>query len=158
MRKPWPILTFGLCMIGLILTSPLSFAVASPATQAHRHHTIFGSAPERSNPKGAREGTHLSALVGDRESGLGFHALPNHLRPIHPVDRRGDAIRYAIATEAGYGYYYGIGGDEGFRGGHHHALFNPVDGYGSPFFAGYYGSARDDDSEPGPIGGTPYKD
>jgi hypothetical protein len=99
--------------------------------------------------------TGLVNLVGNRESGLGFYDLPPQFRNHPPVrDRRGDAIRYAVATSAGTNYYYGYCCG-GFSEGHHHTVFNPVDGYGSPFFAGYYGPAGDPDEERGPFG-NPY--
>ena len=97
-------------------------------------------------------GTGLVTLVGDRESGLGFYPLPSQYRGRGRVaDRRGDAIRYAVGAEMGNGYFYGLGGEDyGER--HHHAVFNPVDGYGTPFFAGYYGPAGDPDADRGPFG------
>ncbi len=153
--------TAGIVVAASTLVAILPVAAApSHLKRVHGDHSSFGIAPSSTTRLGSNHaGRHLAALVGDRESGLGFYALPERYRRAHVVeDHRGDAIRYAIATEAGYGYYYGIGGEEGAGGSHHHTLFNPVDGYGSPFFAGYYGSARDDDSEPGPFGGTPYKD
>jgi hypothetical protein len=97
----------------------------------------------------------LAALVGDRESGLGFY--PPAGRYYHyPHDwRQRNAVRDAIASEAVYGSY-GIGG--GYPGERHaHDMFNPVDGYGSPFFAGYYGPAGDPDEERGPFGNA-YRD
>ncbi len=46
-----------------------------------------------------------------------------------------NALGVAIASEAiGYDYNY----DEGYDLGNSHGVFSPVDGVGTPFFAGYY--------------------
>jgi hypothetical protein len=121
------------------------------------HATLrYASPGHRVGAHGVKPG-HLAALVGDRESGLGFYALPRGPRAdsnARRADHRGDAIRYAIASEAGHGFYDGVGG-EIYGDRHHHGIFNPVDGYGTPFFAGYYGPAGDPDAERGPFG-NPY--
>ena len=137
----------------------LSCAAVLPVKQAQaallgpRHFRLGYAKHGDANPRGPRRGK-LTALVGDRESGLGFYSLPARFRTrIEPDRRPGEAIRYAVATEAGtasYGLYGGYG-----RGRFGRGVFNPVDGYGSPFFAGYYGPAGDPDDERGPFG-NPY--
>lgn len=135
---------------------PLASAQAAPRGGSRHFH--LGYAPADATRHGPRPG-RLAALVGDRESGLGFYPLPAQFRAggrygrrLDDARRPGDAIRYAVATEAGvnnFGFY----GDAG-RERHGHTVFNPVDGYGSPFFAGYYGPAGDPDAERGPFGNT----
>ncbi len=135
-------------------------APASAHPTSGRYALKYAPAPagrDLRGKRGARAG-HLVNLVGDRESGLGFYALPGRFR-VHgqpgrePGGAPGDAIRYAVATEAGT-HYYSTAGDYG-RERSGRTLFNPVDGYGSPFFAGYYGPAGDPDEERGPFG-RPY--
>jgi hypothetical protein len=117
-----------------------------------RHMSLRFAGPGIETRTRGHHGTGLVRLVGDRESGLGFYPLPSQYRVRGRVaDRRGDAIRYAVGAEMGNGYFYGLGGEDyGER--HHHAVFNPVDGYGTPFFAGYYGPAGDPDADRGPFG------
>ena len=142
----------------LALTAPALSTPASAWVVPHRQQTAHRATAAHYAVRGAgrvhgRSG--LVALVGDRESGLGFYPLPRQYRTEGaPRDRRGDAIRYAVATEAGTSYYYGQGGD-GFADRRGRTLFNPVDGYGTPFFAGYYGPAGDPDEDRGPFG-KPY--
>lgn len=150
----------------------LGLAAMAPAQAATRHHAKaspslrhastsrhfslgFAAAPTR-YPRPGRHNSGLVGLVGDRESGLGFHALPPQFRSYRMARRHrpGDAIDYAIAAEMGN--YYGVGGYAPYER-HAHLMFNPVDGYGTPFFAGYYGPAGDPDEERGPFG-NPYTD
>jgi len=114
------------------------------------------ASPSAGNHTRGHHGTGMAALVGDRDSGLGFYNLPAQYRAGARMARshQGDAIRYAIGAEMGNGYYYGAGGED-YGENHHHAMFNPVDGYGTPFFAGYYGPAGDPDDDRGPLG-NPY--
>jgi hypothetical protein len=143
----------------------LAFVIAAPvlATAAPSHHAArahlrfahtglhYAHGGDLRRQSGHHHGTHLAALVGDRESGLGFYPP---VGPYYPHAwrqwRQRNAVRDAIDSQAVYGYY-GIGG--GYDGERHaHNMFNPVDGYGSPFFAGYYGPAGDPDEERGPFG------
>jgi hypothetical protein len=117
------------------------------AARGHRAHWVSG-----------RHRSHYAALVGDPGSGLGFYPLPTqyrigawryrqrHQRP--PWDNpvlfaiMADAVRYDYAwVPANQGYRYGV--------------FDPVEGVGTPFFGGYYGSAGDDEERPFPFG-RPY--
>ncbi|MEJ0093653.1 MAG: hypothetical protein WDN46_09490 [Methylocella sp.] len=107
-----------------------------------------------------RHSTGFVALVGDKDGGLGFYPLPWHYRVgawrarQRQAIESSEAIHSAIAADA-TGYDYLFPGGEGYGLTHHHGIFNPVDGYGSPFFAGYYGSAGAPDDDPGPLG-RPY--
>ena len=138
---------------------PLTFAVILPVASAqaapkgaNRHFHLGYASGAEASARGPRPG-RLSTLVGDRESGLGFYPLPAQFRVGGRYGRRsGDAIRYAVETEAGVNNdgLVGYGRER-----HGHTVFNPVDGYGTPFFAGYYGPAGDPDEERGPFG-NPY--
>jgi hypothetical protein len=133
-----------------ILVAIAAFAVAAPAEASatpapktgrlahagnHRHaHVRYAAAPERA---GGSSG--FVDLAEDRQSGAGFYPLPE---PYRSGARRRRAIQYAgernaigaaIASEA-IGYDF----DEGYAFGNGHGVFNPVDGVGTPFFAGYY--------------------
>jgi hypothetical protein len=101
------------------------------------------------------------ALVGDKSSGYGFYPLPWHYRVgawrwrQQRAARSAEALGVAVASTAVYSYGYGFPGGYGYGLSNHHGVFNPVDGYGSPFFAGYYGPAGDSGGDPGPFG-RPY--
>jgi hypothetical protein len=108
-----------------------------------------------------------AALVGDSESGLGFYPLPERYREgaaryryYNGSSRRyfglygyGNAVQQAVLfdairnpsftpTSAVNGYRYGV--------------FDPIDGVGTPFFAGYYSAGTRDASDgPEPIFGNP---
>ncbi|MGH6794501.1 MAG: hypothetical protein ACREDH_04710 [Methylocella sp.] len=102
-------------------------------------------------------GTRCVALVGDPDSGLGFYPLPIRYRIgawryrlTHRRPPWQNPVLFAIAADAAR-YNYWIPANEGYR----YGVFNPVDGVGTPFFGGYYGSAGEDDERPFPFG-RPY--
>jgi len=108
-------------------------------------------------------GRGYADLVGDSESGLGFYPLPQRYRA--------GAARYHYAHQ----YYgpYGYGNavqqavifdairDRPFTptsafNGYRNGVFDPVEGVGTPFFAGYYSAGTRDASDgPEPIFGNP---
>ena len=125
------------------------------------HHYLHNVEPGRwaaSSQVRRGHGRGYAALVGDPGTGLGFYDLPMpvrvgawryrmaHARPYwqNPVRSAvaADALRYPDWVVAQNGYHYGV--------------FDPIEGYGSPFFAGYYGPAGDDDEPPPPPFGRPY--
>ena len=122
----------------------------------HGHMSLRFASRSMETARHSRHGTGMAPLVGDRESGLGFYNLPAQYRAGARLarSRQGDAIRYAIGAEMGNGYFYGLGGED-YGENHHHAMFNPVDGYGTPFYAGFYGPAGDPGADRGPFG-NPY--
>jgi len=104
---------------------------------------------------------HYAALVGDPGGGLGFYPLPYQYRV--------GAWRYRLRTapppwvnpnpviaaaQAQAVRYYGWG-DPTPASDYRYGVYNPIDGVGSPFFAGYYGPAGDEDEPSFPFG-SPY--
>ncbi|HLH12006.1 MAG TPA: hypothetical protein VKV77_09025 [Methylovirgula sp.] len=143
-------------------------ALAAQAQAATRHHVYYGKRHGSyvgSLPIGhyaeryvyPKRGRGYAALVGDPDSGLGFYPLPYKYRVgawryrvrntpppwANPVIQaaQAQAVRswWDIPTAAD-SYRYGV--------------YNPIDGVGSPFFAGYYGPAGEGDP-PFPFG-RPY--
>ena len=99
------------------------------------------------------------ALVSDGPgTGFGFHRLPGPYRFAAAVhrDRQSQALRDAVVTDAitnGNGNYgFGLRGDSvyGYGNNASYGVFSGSDGYGSPYFAGYYGPG--DGADYGPFG------
>ena len=98
-------------------------------------------------------------LVSDGPgTGFGFHRLPGPYRVgalIHR-NRQADAVHDAADTDAltAGGYRSGFPGDDvaGSTPNSAYGVFNGADGYGSPYFAGYYGPGDGEDL--GPLGHT----
>ncbi|WOJ90515.1 hypothetical protein RZS28_04250 [Methylocapsa polymorpha] len=124
--------------------APASASASSRHPGAHRAHAKAaraGFVGVRYAPGHLRgRPSHFAALVGDPESGLGFYPLPWQYRigawrwrQRHAMQVAND-IGFAIASTAVYSYpYWG-----GYGYGHHHGVFDPFDGVGTPFFGGYY--------------------
>lgn len=108
-----------------------------------------------------RHGRRYVDLVGDRRSGLGFYPLPASIRA--------SAERYRLAHS-----YYGPYGNpvqqaviaDSVRSwawtptsavnGYRYGVFDPIDGVGTPFFAGYYSAGtRDASDDDEPLFGSP---
>ncbi len=149
--------------LALLFGAPEVASATSKHADAHHHkHLSANSASGRVRGRitANRHTTGFAALVGDRSSGLGFYPLPWQYRVGAWRARQRQAmesyyaVHSAVAADAtGYDYLFPGGGGYGLT--HHHGVFNPVDGYGSPFFAGYYGPAGPPDEDPGPLG-RPY--
>lgn len=116
-------------------------APAAPVAHgAHAAHGVSAANHRHGHVAYAAAGpTGFVDLSQDGGSGAGFYPLP---APYRRDARRQRAIEYAgersaigtaIASEA-IGYDY----DEGYYFGNGHGVFNPDDGVGTPFFAGYY--------------------
>ena len=89
-----------------------TLALFPPSAEAFvgPHHQVKGrAAPLRARAEAGRSRSHgrgFVNLVGDRDSGLGFYALPRQYRSAGAErGRPGDAIRYAGATQAGTSDY-----------------------------------------------------
>jgi hypothetical protein len=103
---------------------------------------------------------HFVALAGDPYSGFGFYPLPVRYQigawryhMTHPRPPWQNPILFAIAADAARYYYWIPTNQQSYR----YGVFNPYDGVGTPFFAGWYGPAGDDD-EPSPFPfGRPYR-
>jgi hypothetical protein len=141
-----------------------AFALASSAPlqasehrAAHGHAAIKGSAVLYAHGRAlhgrARNG-HFADLVGDPDSGAGFYPLPwvyrvgawrAHQRQAY---NSYNAVRFAIMSQAMYSYAFPYNDNRP-------SVYNPFDGYGTPFFAGYYGPG-DLNAESGPFG-RPYR-
>jgi len=85
-------------------------------------------------------GTGLADLVGDPRSGYGFHPLPIEVqiaaaryRFMHRRWPWQNPVLAAMAADAVRNPCY-IPANQAYRCG----VFNPIDGVGTPFFAGYY--------------------
>ncbi|WP_395696826.1 hypothetical protein [Methylocella sp.] len=83
-------------------------------------------------------------LVGDPGSGLGFYALPNGVRAgAARYAARGERnplsnpVRFAIMADSLRAQPWGPVANTPYR----YGVFNPNDGVGTPFFAGWYGPA-----------------
>ena len=101
----------------------------------------------------------LYDLAGDPESGFGFYPLPIRYRigawryrVSHQRPPWQNPVLFAIAADAAR-YNYWIPTDQPS---YHYGVFNPYDGVGTPFFAGDYGPAGDDDEPPPFPFGRPY--
>jgi hypothetical protein len=103
-------------------------------------------------------GTGFAELVGDPESGLGFYPLPMqyrigawryHVRNWRPPSQ--NPVLFAMAADAARYNYFWATPAQAYR----YGVYNPYDGVGTPYFAGYYGPAGDPDEPAFPFG-RPY--
>lgn len=135
---------------------------ASAAPAAPRHHGARTASAKHGQPGvrfAARPSRGGAALVSDGPgTGYGFHRLPGQFRVgalIHR-ERRTAALHEAVETDAltSGGYRSGFLGDDvaGSVPYSNYGVFSGADGYGSPFFAGYYGPGDGEDL--GPLGTT----
>ena len=124
-----------------------SAGAAGAATSIHPvrpHHGGVHFARGRMPKVAAHEG--YQALVSDGPgSGFGFHHVPYplHVAAVNARERQAAAVRSAVTTDAltqGFNGY-GFSRDSVYAEGNHgsYGVFNGADGYGSPYFAGYYG-------------------
>ena len=137
-------------ILALFVTGAL--ILPGSAAPAHRHKSGV-----HFSQKTVRGGTQ--ALVSEGPgTGYGFHRLPGPYRVGARLarERQADAVHDAVETDAltTGPYRSGFYGDdtEGSRPYSAYGVFNGADGYGSPFFAGYYGPGDGEDL--GPLGRT----
>lgn len=146
----------GWKVLGLAIVASLMVVSAENAGATSRHHRHVAGNVHGSYVGVIRPGVvyghkgHYAALVGDPGSGVGFYQLPlqyrigawryhlRHAPPVPPV----------IAAEQDQAVrYWGWWGDPTPSEDYLYGVYNPIDGVGSPFFAGYYGPAGDDDED-----------
>ena len=127
----------------LVLCGSLGASAAAPVRhdiRGSRQVAWHGSVDYTHNYYSADRRGHgaYTDLVGDSYSGLGFYPLPRAYRAA--ATRYGEhriatnAIRYAVASQALETPFFFPAGGNGYR----YGVFNPNDGVGTPFFAGYY--------------------
>ncbi len=75
MAKP----AYHTCVAALLLSCAAAVAPAQAAPVGPRHFHLGYAKHEQMGSRGPHRG-RLTALVGDRESGLGFYALPARYR------------------------------------------------------------------------------
>ena len=140
------------------------FALAGPASAATHHRARHAAAAGVSyTHSGQAQNSGYHTLVSDGPgTGFGFHRLPGGYRVAaaaargQHADAQRAAIHSAIADDAveSYGPFGdGLAGEGGFGAGGYgngRGVFSYPDGYGSPYFAGYYGPG--DGADYGPLG------
>ena len=139
--------------------------LAAPAVAASLHHRHSAGYGVSFTHVGQRHHTSGSALVSDGPgTGFGFHRLPGGYRVAASALRgrnrgaQSAAVHSAIIDDAveSYGPFGdGLAGEGGLGYGGYgsgRGVFSYPDGYGSPYFAGYYGPG--DGADYGPFGHT----
>ncbi len=134
-----------------------------PAGAAPRHSSIHTASQTRAGgvsfDHAPFHGGGRDALVTDGPgTGFGFHRLPAPFRYAAASyrERQSSAVRAAVVTDAltsGNGNDgFGLRGDSVYGYGNRasYGVFSGSDGYGSPYFAGYYGPGGGADL--GPLG------
>ena len=138
------------CMIAACVLLAAPAAAAPRHLRMHAAGVTFDRAPQRGGSQ---------ALVTDGPgTGFGFHRLPAPFRYAAAAsrERQSAALRTAVVTDAltnGSGNYgFGLPGDSVYGYGNRasYGVFSGSDGYGSPYFAGYYGPGGGADL--GPLG------
>jgi hypothetical protein len=170
MRRGWNLSIATLATV-IALSSQAAAQTRAPVGEAAQYrkthtqrHALHGHLPLGIAYAGGRYGVprghghHYADLVGDPGSGLGFYPLPLkyrigawRYRLRHPPAPWENPIIFAIAADAARYRYDSIPAGREYR----YGVFNPYDGVGTPFFAGYYGPAGDDEDRPFPFG-RPY--
>ena len=120
-------------------------AVASPSARHVRAHHA-GVHFARGHVASAAMDRGYQPLVSDGSgSGFGFHHIPYplHVAAVNAHERQAAAVRSAVYVDAATQGFngYGFSGDSVYGEGPRasYGVFNGNDGYGSPYFAGYYG-------------------
>ena len=126
----------------LIVTGPVMAAAGTHHVGARHAGVHFA----RDHGRGAARDGGYQALVSDGAgSGFGFHHIPYplHVAAVNARERQAAAVRSAVNVDAATQGFngYGFSGDSVYGEGPRasYGVFNGNDGYGSPYFAGYYG-------------------
>ena len=130
---------------------------ASPAAAAssHHRHAAAGASYAPYAQQGARHSGSQRLVSDGPGTGFGFNHSPLPYRGAAERQRmrQADATHEAVDDDAlTSGGYYGFPGDSVYGAGNRasYGVFNGADGYGSPYFAGFYGPA--DGTDYGPFG------
>ncbi|WP_156898129.1 hypothetical protein [Methylocapsa acidiphila] len=166
--KSAAVLAIFAALAALDMTPDAASANSRRASARHVHpqgvaaryaYAGHGSGRVRGRLTAARGPSHFAPLFGDRASGAGFYPLPLGVRIAawryrqRRAMQRAQDIGIAVASTAVYSNWaFPFNYGENF--GHHHGVFNPNDGVGTPFFAGYYGGGDDEDDDPPPFSGA----
>ena len=131
--------------------------MAAPAAAASSHHrraaTGVSYAPYAHQVARRAGGQRLVSDGPGTGFGFNHSPLPVRIGAWRQRARQADATHEAVEDDAlTSGGYYGFPGDSVYGAGGRAAygVFNGADGYGSPYFAGYYGPA--DGTDYGPFG------
>lgn len=148
MSSKW-ILNVGAVVIAATLVAP-----QADAASRHKPGVVY-SHQARSHHGAVRGGRY--ALVNEGPgTPYGFYPLPQPYRTAARVARwrQADAVHEAVETDAltSGGFRSGFLGDDVAGSGPYsgYGVFNGADGYGTPYFAGWYGPA--DGADYGPFG------
>lgn len=125
---------------------------------AHFHGGSIGYLP----PGASGRGEGYKELVGDPDSGVGFYPLPTRYRiaayryhqreaAIPPYLRNG--VLYAMMADQARYWYWNPTPVDSYK----YGVYDPFEGVGTPYFAGYYGPAGDSDEPSFPFG-QPYSE
>ena len=130
------------CGLGVALTMPLQ---AKPAHHHAAHHAGVHFA------HGASHGGYQNLVSDGPGTSFGFHRdpAPYRIGAARQRYRQANAVHQAVDDDAlTSGGYYGFPGDSVYGEGNEGArgVFNGADGYGSPYFAGFYGPAGGTDN------------
>ena len=149
------------------LAVALAWATGVSAQQSHskhRHVVRAGSVGVMEPGEVYSAPGHYRALVGDPGSGAGFYPLPYQYRVgawRHRMETQEATPPWVnpnpvIAAAQAQSVRYWGWGDPTPAESYHYGVYNPIDGVGSPFFAGYYGPADPDADEDDFPFGRPY--
>ncbi len=162
MRRGWTALVLASVTMFAFVWAAATAQAASRSAGTHHHKYVSGGYVGAIKPGVVYTSRgHYVALVGDPGSGLGFYPLP--------LKYRIGAWRYRVAhapppwavppviaaAQAQAVRYYGWG-DPTPAEAYHYGVYNPIDGVGTPFFAGFYGPAGDEDDKSSFPFGRPY--
>lgn len=154
MRPGWKIKTLAIATAFAVISGAAAQAatvdyrtVGYRKAHAGQHRHYVGTArvglayASHGRTVGQGTGHHFVPLVGDPGGGYGFYPLPTQYRVgafryhlNHPPHYWDNPVLFAIATDAA-GYHGRMPGERYYSG---NDMFNPYDGVGTPFFAGYY--------------------
>ena len=171
MRRGWMVWVLAIVST-FAFASAAAAQASSPSKRSVHYRQVYrhvSGAHYRTSIRGIGRGGHIFYttgrrghyidLAGDPESGFGFYPLPIRYRigawryrVSHQRPPWQNPVLFAIAADAAR-YNYWIPTDQQS---YHYGVFNPYDGVGTPFFAGYYGPAGDDDEPPPFPFGRPY--